>query len=310
MKMKKIAFVFSMIAMFCVLTACSDGKEELGFKYSDAQIIASTIANADQVKNASDAQVAYWENSDDELADAYITGVQNFQNATTECGEFLGYRSKADGDVLKIDYEEINQMDQDTFNTWYANLIDNIDATITEDGDTVTVNLVAVYTNRNATYSFTYDRNPEYDYAYELYQQQVAPYQIKEIVVTPDYTFGEKMGKAGANTLMGMGTVFAVLIFISLIISQFERLNKLITKIAEVFVNLKAKMFSGKKPKAEEKEQVVAATTTSSVQTASTSNPMDDGALVAVITAAVVAANTANGGTDRLVVRSIKKAKR
>lgn len=303
MKMKKIAFVFSMIAMFCVLTACSDGKEKLGFKYTDANIIASTIDAADQMQDVSDAQIAYWEDSDSELADAYVTGVQNFENAASECGDFLGYHSKTGDDILTIDEEELKQMDQDTINTWYANLIANVDATITEDGDVVTVDLVAAYTNRDATYSFTYERNPEYDYAYELYQQQVSPYRVKEIVVTPDYTFAEKMGKAAANTLMGMGTVFAVLIFISLIISQFERLNKLITKITNISF--------GKKQKTEEEStQVAAATTVSAAQTATTSNPMDDGALVAVITAAVVAANTANGGTDRLVVRSIKKAKR
>ena len=39
-------------------------------------------------------------------------------------------------------------------------------------------------------------------------------------------------------------------------------------------------------------------------------NLMDDAQLVAVITAAVMAANGSQGGSDKLVVRSIRKAKR
>ncbi len=307
MKMKKIVFVFSMIAMFCVLTACSSGKEEVDFAYTDANIIANTIANADQMQNATSAQRAYWENSDDDSSEIYLTGVQNFDNAAEECGEFLGYRSKNDDSLLTIDYSQINDMDEDSFNTWYANLISNVDATVTEDGANVTVELKAAYKNRDVIYSFVYEKNPEADYAAELYQQNVLPYKVKEIVATPDYTFGEKMSKAAANTLMGMGTVFAVLIFISLIIAQFEHLNKLSAKISNWWANRK----NNEEAKTEEAVASPSKASSSPAAPAPVSaNPMDDKQLVAVITAAVVAANVSTGGTDRLVVRSIRKAKR
>ena len=307
MKMKKIVFVFSMIAMFCVLTACSSGKEEVDFAYTDANIIANTIANADQMQNATSAQRAYWENSDDDSSEIYLTGVQNFDNAAEECGEFLGYRSKNDDSLLTIDYSQINDMDEDSFNTWYANLISNVDATVTEDGANVTVELKAAYKNRDVIYSFVYEKNPEADYAAELYQQNVLPYKVKEIVATPDYTFGEKMSKAAANTLMGMGTVFAVLIFISLIIAQFEHLNKLSAKISNWWANRK----NNEEAKTEEAVASPSKASSSPAAPAPVSaNPMDDKQLVAVITAAVVAANVSIGGTDRLVVRSIRKAKR
>lgn len=309
MKMKKITFVFSMIAMFCVLTACSSGKEELDFAYNDANIIANTIANADQMQNASTAERAYWENSDDESSDIYLTGVQNFDNVKTECGEFLGYRSKIDNSVITIDYASISQMDEDTFNEWYTNLISSVDATITEDGANVTVDLVAVYSDRNVIYSFVYGKNPEADYAAEIYQQNVLPYKVKEILATPDYTFGEKMSKAGANTLMGMGTVFVVLIFISLVIAQFERIGKLGTKISTWWAN-RAEDKAQKNQEAEVTAPSTKGTVKASVVSAVPQNPMDDKQLVAVITAAVVSANAAAGGTDRLVVRSIRKAKR
>lgn len=311
MKMKKIAFVFSMIAMFCVLTACSDGKEKLDFEYNDANMIANTIAEADQIQNASQAMRAYWENETAESAQPYVTGVQNFDNAKEECGEFLGYRSKTDDSVINIDYNSLNQMDENEFNEWYANLISNVDATITEDGANVTVELVAAYETRDVIYSFVYEKNPEADYAQEIYSQNVLPYRAKEILATPNYTFGEKMSRAGANTLMGMGTVFVVLIFISILIAQLKHINTLGNKISA--------WWQARKEQKVEKQQeteditvsnkntgVVAVPVTNTVS----QNPMDDKQLVAVITAAVVSANVAAGGTDKLVVRSIRKAKR
>ena len=50
-------------------------------------------------------------------------------------------------------------------------------------------------------------------------------YEPVEINFTPNYTLGEKMAKAGMNTIMGMGTVFLVLIFISFLIAQFKHIN-------------------------------------------------------------------------------------
>ncbi|MBR5360262.1 MAG: OadG family protein, partial [Lachnospiraceae bacterium] len=49
---------------------------------------------------------------------------------------------------------------------------------------------------------------------------------LTSYAVNVDYTFGEKMGKAGLNTLLGMGTVFIVLIVLSLLISAFSIINK------------------------------------------------------------------------------------
>lgn len=46
-----------------------------------------------------------------------------------------------------------------------------------------------------------------------------------ELVFSPVFTTGEKLEKAALNTLMGMGTVFVVLIFISFIISRFKSIS-------------------------------------------------------------------------------------
>ena len=100
------------------------------------------------------------------------------------------------------------------------------------------------------------------------------------------------------NTLMGMGTVFAVLIFISLLISLFVY----IPSIERALKNRSSK--KEKKAAQEERpapkrpilEEVV---------------EEEDGELVAVITAAIMAANGgAAVSADKLVVRSIKRVKR
>ncbi len=108
------------------------------------------------------------------------------------------------------------------------------------------------------------------------------------------YTIQEKMQKAGVNTLLGMGTVFVVLIIIIFIISLF----KYIGKIEDVF----------KKKDAEPTISDTAIDNTIA-QIVQKEELSDDLELVAVITAAITAYESSKGGsTSGLVVRSIKKA--
>ena len=118
---------------------------------------------------------------------------------------------------------------------------------------------------------------------------------VVSITTNVTYSFGELMKKAALNTLIGMGTVFVVLILISLIISCFN----IIPKIQEK-----------KKKKAEGQ----AADTTAAVQAdpvvaqiAAKEELADDTELVAVIAAAIAAYEGA-GSTDGFVVRSIRKS--
>ncbi len=106
------------------------------------------------------------------------------------------------------------------------------------------------------------------------------------------YTFGEKMEKAALNTLMGMGTVFIVLIFMTFIFAQFKHINKLEKK-------LKSKKVEVKETASNVVEQI---TKTEEVE----EDLVDDLELVAVITAAIAASE--NTSADGLVVRSIKRA--
>ncbi len=102
-------------------------------------------------------------------------------------------------------------------------------------------------------------------------------------------TTKEKLVEAAYNTLLGMGTVFIVLIFISCIISLFG----FIPKMQNAFKKKDKKITETKAEKVEE------APATESVAVT------DDTELIAVIAAAIAMEN--NTTTDAFVVRSIKR---
>ena len=61
-----------------------------------------------------------------------------------------------------------------------------------------------------------------------VYEYNYLTEEIEMTDATADivYTLGEKLEKAALNTLMGMGTVFCVLVLISLIIYCFKFISK------------------------------------------------------------------------------------
>ena len=113
--------------------------------------------------------------------------------------------------------------------------------------------------------------------------------------VDVQYGMGKTLQRAGLNTLMGIGTVFVMLILLSLLISLFRFIPNPEAKKAE-----EAKA-------AKEVKEAEAAAAAPAVQAAE-ENLADDGELVAVIAAAIAAAEGTT--TDGFVVRSIRKVKR
>lgn len=131
-------------------------------------------------------------------------------------------------------------------------------------------------------------KGTDHDATIEVVYKKSTP---SSITVNTVYTFAEGMEKAALNTLLGMGTVFVVLILISFIISCFN----FIPKIQAAF---------SKKPKQEEiKTKAVDNTIAQIIEKEELS---DDLEIVAVIAAAVAASQGASS-TDGFVVRSIRK---
>lgn len=129
-----------------------------------------------------------------------------------------------------------------------------------------------------ASVSVTADTEKSSDLVFTLSYAKTG--EMTEYKVEEYKSVGQTMGRAGLNTVMSITIVFAVLIFMSLLISCF-------------------KFIGGEKKKSEEP---VAAPKAEPVL--AEENLTDDLELVAVITAAIAAASE-NESTDGLVVRSI-----
>ena len=158
------------------------------------------------------------------------------------------------------------------------------------DDDSYTAVVQASFEKRNLTFSLTAEESVSSG-------TSLVPTELSFVV---NYSFGEKMEKAALNTLMGMGTVFLVLIFISLIISSFKKVN-------EIEANVKAKKAGAEAPAAAPAPVQTAAPAAAPARTAAPAagNAANDGELVAVITAAIAAATGVPA--DSVNIRSITR---
>mgnify|MGYP003294423617 CR=1 FL=1 len=138
----------------------------------------------------------------------------------------------------------------------------------TNDGYEVST---AEYKNRKATILFVFDENMN----------------VESMDVSAIFSMGEILTKAGLNTLLGMGTVFVVLIFLAFLIS----LMKYIPVVMDMFTKKEKDVV---KAESVNNEAVMAETEVS-----------DDLELIAVITAAIAAQEGTS--TDGFVVRSIRR---
>lgn len=144
---------------------------------------------------------------------------------------------------------------------------------VTKSGKNTTTELFLNFENRKVVVSVVYENRTM---------------SVDTTTVDLVYSSVEKLQKAAMNTIMGMGTVFVMLIIICLIISCFGVIPKIEKKMAQ------------KKEKKQGLEQAVQAIVEREL--ASEEQNLE---LVAVI-AAAIAASTGQS-TDDFVVRSIKR---
>ena len=112
---------------------------------------------------------------------------------------------------------------------------------------------------------------------------------LTSVTTTVIKTFGEMMINAALNTLIGMGTVFVVLILISLLISLFGIIPKIQAAMSKKKANVQEKAVDNAVAQIIENEE-----------------QSDNLELVAVIAAAIAASEGA-ASTDGYVVRSIRR---
>ena len=155
----------------------------------------------------------------------------------------------------------------------------NGETTVTFKDDQYTVTVPLKFEKADANFVYVYD-------------SKGTPTSMS---VDVQYGMGKTLQRAGLNTLMGIGTVFVMLILLSLLISLFRFIP-----------NQEAKKAAEAKAAKAAKEAEAAAIAAAPAQ--AEENLADDGELVAVIAAAIAAAEGTT--TDGFVVRSIRKVKR
>lgn len=200
--------------------------------------------------------------------DALAAGDQLVESIAMICSQGLQDQYKGDA-AIEAALESWTKAQADMGD--YVEIADHT-AAINDDG--VIVNITVEGTARNARVEIILDR--------EL--------AISSITTNVVYSLGELMKKAALNTVLGMGTVFSVLILISLIISCFTFIPKIQASLS-------------KKPKVDEKPAAVDHTIAQIIEKEEQS---DDLELAAVIAAAVAASEGAVSA-DGFVVRSIRK---
>lgn len=255
--MKKIKSVLVLMVCLLGLTACGS-KEKVDDELAEA-LSQSSIGIIENVYNGLD------EATSQELQSEGAEGVEYVFES------YFGM--KVDGNGMISAFDSYLMATKEIGNLVSIN---NYTAEYDTSGEKIIVTVNCTFDNKTADVEFIYKK--------DLY------HTLTSSATNINYTFGEKMAKAGLNTLMGMGTVFAVLILIYGIISLFN----FIPKIEAVF----------------SKKKDVQPTTTSVdnaiSQIVESEELTDDLELVAVISAAI-AAYEGSSSTDQYVVRSIRR---
>ena len=335
MKIRKFLLVFSILTVMFSLTACSDNKEK-PFDYDETEIVIQTMDYFEQYKKVNDEYKDYYMTDGTEFEQSAVKGIDQAVN-NDKVGEFESfetpisyYYTGGPDAIANIDYTVENADDyvMVTVINHAANrdveisvkYVENPDYYIELDRNLASVSVddyraqfeqMATYYNMTTeelmdVFFTQYGVNNLDDFVKKDIQYQLGtnPYTPEEMVVSAVYSKKELMGQAGMNTLLGMGTVFVVLIFISFIISLFKFLPKLFSK--------KEKESKEDKPK---QNALAGSTVPSPIPSfipVGAENLVNDEELVAVITAAIYAAEAANGNSDskdKLIVRSIKRVR-
>ena len=273
--LKRFLLLFCMLACVFSMTACGN-----------AQIDTNT--DKESIK---DNEVAYVENYHKDWAKDMIHYLDSNQGeagtdaliADAEAGITL---NDVNSKMYIVNQQGMNVKTIGLYNSWNSTKdelgelkesvdVNNINVKVSDEtSELCTISVKLKFEKRVCTFEFVINTD----------------YTLESGAINPSYTTGEKMGKAGMNTLIGMGTVFVVLIFISFIISLFKYIS--------VYENRK-------KEQKEDTASVGVDNAIAQIVSNEEENVEDDLELIAVITAAIAASEGTS--TDGLVVRSIRK---
>ena len=255
--MKKIITLVCTIACVFGLTACGSEVEYTEYEQQKMEIAEGI---------ASQKIVPYFQN--------YMTegSMEDFEGFTPEEIKYVfeaNMQVEADGNAVKGAATSFNNAAD------AIGVIEKIgDATAEIDGKTIIVKVPVVGSLKNG--------NAEIIFSNDMF------FEMQSASLNEESTLGDAMMKAALNTIIGMGTVFIVLVLISFIIALFGYIPKIQAKL-DSRKNIEGKI--------ESIDNTIA-------QIIENEELADDTELVAVIAAAIAASEGATS-TDGFVVRSI-----
>ncbi|SKB62692.1 sodium pump decarboxylases, gamma subunit [Lachnospiraceae bacterium] len=269
---KKLALVSFVVCLVLSMTAC--GKEAAKVEYdsatvtSVAQFVAQNLYGVVDEENAKKLSEA-----DIEDIEAVVSNIESSYGLKVDAGAFQSGLSSYLSAVEELgSVAEVSK-----------------DAKISADDKEVIADLTLTGTNLKA------DGSPRTAELEVILTKRMA---ISSIAVNVERTWGEKITNAALNTVLGMGTTFVVLIFISIVIWLMGLIVTGAQKKTEA-PKTAAKPASAPAP-AVEKTEVPAAPAAA-----------DDQELIAVIAAAIAAYESEATGVyvspDTFVVRSLRR---
>lgn len=244
---KKISLLLCLLVCFLSFTGCAKTDEPV--EYDETTITQTVEFLIEYCNTVDDAALDQWER--------YSEFMQNYQIMTTG---------------LQVTPESLTG----AVESWRAGIsecgayVGHGDLSFEADADGVDVTMPVEYEDKDAEVLFSFDEKS----------------YLESVTVNAQYGLNEILTKAGLNTLLGMGTVFAVLIFISIIISLFGFIPRI-----EAAFKKQPKEVPAPAPAEEAAPGIVPET--------------DDLELIAVISAAIAAYEGTS--TDGFVVRSIRR---
>jgi sodium pump decarboxylase gamma subunit len=254
---KKISLILLVLTMALGLAGCGADKKSADYDTQSMETCADTVLQSFQAMSDADFDM--------------LRSYSDFQ---------LNYTLMSSGlPVANDDFLVMMDSYQNAVKE-YGELINYGEFEVSESKDGPVLTTKAEFENKNADIVLNFDDEEH----------------MTDMSVNIKYTIGQILEKAGMNTLIGMGTVFLVLIFIAFIISLFRFIPAIEAKFKG---NAKeAKVEAPAKP---------APAPAAPVAEAPAKSEMDQSQLIAVITAAIAASEGTS--TDGFIVRSIKRRK-
>ena len=326
---KKIIPLITLLLMF-IFTGCDE--EAHNYEFNKDMMIEMTKSIVNNLNGVTELQGDYLLEEGQDYEKGAVNGFRQAQN-TDKVGKFLGFDTSED----KVKFEDGNRGNiLCTIVCKFENRDVQVKVSFTENKlfriqkesvmDEITYNaMLAGYSDADlyvkeklGDYGLSTESLSKFVDEYLYANAQIAPYTPDECEVTAIYSTGELLVNGAKNMGVGMGIVFAVLIFISFIISLLKYVPRLLGK--EKKPALPKAPAVTKPAAAQETKQESAPKIAAAVP--EVGKEVEDGELIAVITAALhayLSENTGDTGVahppaytasnDGLVVRSIRRVR-